>query len=427
MPILRRFVLFQCALLAATAAPADVGAPVTVSPGGTEAQLAVAAECPTFSWSIPARSGSEREMEIAIYALEENGALAAQPTLAATLPAGSSSWTPSVDRCLPAGRYAWTLRERGGAAHRTAWAAPRFFAVERPPASDLESAVETVLERWLAEGRIGANTGKPRQRTVPSHTGSPDQGPRLVGGSAVYDPPDCTGPQMFTDVPNADPRCQFIEQIATDGISTGCTVAGTGGPFCPDDPVTRGQLAALLVRAMRGSVSWDPEPDITRAISVPLAAFMDCEAPGGYLDHVNEATGSVPHFLHTGDTHGPVIEFDADLGETDANHTICTRLVVPPDYLAGSDLTFTALADVISPGGNTETLSIGITRTNGSISGCAIFLSSVGITAYTCSLDGSGFAPGMGFNFHITPGTAFGAMDDGVQIHAVELRYTSVQ
>ena len=37
-----------------------------------------------------------------------------------------------------------------------------------------------------------------------------------------------------------------IETLYDHGITSGCTV----DKFCPDDPVTRGQMAAFLVRAL---------------------------------------------------------------------------------------------------------------------------------------------------------------------------------
>ncbi|MGH2669309.1 MAG: S-layer homology domain-containing protein, partial [bacterium] len=56
-------------------------------------------------------------------------------------------------------------------------------------------------------------------------------------------PPLATG--LFTDVPLDSPFAPFIEQLARDGITGGC------GPtrFCPDQIVTREQMAVFLVRA----------------------------------------------------------------------------------------------------------------------------------------------------------------------------------
>ena len=66
---------------------------------------------------------------------------------------------------------------------------------------------------------------------------------RAVHG-AGFEPPPATG-TMFIDVPPFHPFAAFIEQLARDGITSGCT------PFryCPDAPVTRGEMAVFLVRA----------------------------------------------------------------------------------------------------------------------------------------------------------------------------------
>jgi hypothetical protein len=70
-------------------------------------------------------------------------------------------------------------------------------------------------------------------------------------------PPACTG-TVFTDVPCAggafDP---WIEELAGLGVTGGCG----GGAYCPDDPVTRAQMAAFLLKTKNGS-SYDP-PDCT--------------------------------------------------------------------------------------------------------------------------------------------------------------------
>jgi hypothetical protein len=44
----------------------------------------------------------------------------------------------------------------------------------------------------------------------------------------------------------ANPFAPFIEQLAAEGITAGCSVSPP--LYCPDDPVTRAQMAILLVR-----------------------------------------------------------------------------------------------------------------------------------------------------------------------------------
>jgi hypothetical protein len=64
-------------------------------------------------------------------------------------------------------------------------------------------------------------------------------------GSA-YVPPTCTG--LYTDVPCPSPFADWIEQLATEGVTTGCG----GGNYCPDATVTRAQMAVFLLKTSQG-------------------------------------------------------------------------------------------------------------------------------------------------------------------------------
>jgi hypothetical protein len=50
----------------------------------------------------------------------------------------------------------------------------------------------------------------------------------------------------FNDVPTTHPFFQFIEALAASGITAGCG----NGNFCPDAPLTRGQMAVFLGKAL---------------------------------------------------------------------------------------------------------------------------------------------------------------------------------
>jgi hypothetical protein len=50
----------------------------------------------------------------------------------------------------------------------------------------------------------------------------------------------------FNDVPVGNPYFQFVEALAASGVSAGC---GSGN-YCPDAPVTRGQMAVFLAKAL---------------------------------------------------------------------------------------------------------------------------------------------------------------------------------
>ncbi len=50
----------------------------------------------------------------------------------------------------------------------------------------------------------------------------------------------------FADVPTGHPQFQFIEALAKSGITGGCG----GGNFCPNSPLTRGQMAVFLAKGL---------------------------------------------------------------------------------------------------------------------------------------------------------------------------------
>lgn len=62
---------------------------------------------------------------------------------------------------------------------------------------------------------------------------------------ANYQPPAAIG--VFADVPANYWAAPWIEQLAQEGISSGCSV--TPKQYCPTSPITRDQMAVFLVRA----------------------------------------------------------------------------------------------------------------------------------------------------------------------------------
>jgi hypothetical protein len=76
---------------------------------------------------------------------------------------------------------------------------------------------------------------------------------RGMNGSS-YTPPAATG-TVFGDVPVSYWSASWIEKLYADGITGGCG----GGNYCPDQPVSRAQMAVFLLRAKHGS-SYTPPP-----------------------------------------------------------------------------------------------------------------------------------------------------------------------
>ena len=75
----------------------------------------------------------------------------------------------------------------------------------------------------------------------------------INGGNFV--PPPATG-NVFNDVSAASFGAAFIEQFFLDGITSGCG----NNNYCPDDSVTRAQMAVFLLRAKHGAAFTPPSP-----------------------------------------------------------------------------------------------------------------------------------------------------------------------
>ncbi len=72
---------------------------------------------------------------------------------------------------------------------------------------------------------------------------------------SYYTPPPAVG--VFTDVPPEDPFAPWIEELAARGVTSGCGE----GKFCPDAPVTRAQMAAFLLVTLEGAL-YTPPPAV---------------------------------------------------------------------------------------------------------------------------------------------------------------------
>jgi parallel beta-helix repeat protein len=83
-----------------------------------------------------------------------------------------------------------------------------------------------------------------------------------------YLPPPASG-TVFSDVPLGSFAADWIEQLAEDGITSGCGA----GKYCPNNPVTREQMAVFLLRAKHGS-SYVPPPATGDFTDVPITSVF---------------------------------------------------------------------------------------------------------------------------------------------------------
>ena len=95
-------------------------------------------------------------------------------------------------------------------------------------------------------------------------------------------PPPSTA--SFNDVPQGHPFFQSVEALKASGITGGCSASPPR--FCPDNPLTRGQMAVFLSKAL--GLNWPAEAGTTYTVTtVPATAFYpasNSEGGRGYYD-----------------------------------------------------------------------------------------------------------------------------------------------
>ena len=70
---------------------------------------------------------------------------------------------------------------------------------------------------------------------------------------SLFVPAPATG-TAFPDVPASNPFAPWIEELVREGITAGCG----SGLYCPDNPVTRQQMAVFLLKTLEGSTYVPP-------------------------------------------------------------------------------------------------------------------------------------------------------------------------
>ncbi len=92
----------------------------------------------------------------------------------------------------------------------------------------------------------------------------------LKGRFGAFHAPPAAAGGIFADVQPGDFAADWIEELAALGITSGC---GSGN-FCPNDPVTRAQMAVFLLKTLLGS-TYAPPPAQGIFADVPIGTFAD--------------------------------------------------------------------------------------------------------------------------------------------------------
>ena len=170
---------------------------------------------------------------------------------------------------LPAGSANDVVVTNSDGTHGTL--ATAFIAdfLDVPPSHQFHDFVTAVVSNGIAAGTGGGNYG------VEAATLRKQMAVFMLKAKhgLCYPATGCSG--VFTDVPCTSPFAPWIELLAAEGITGGCG----GGNYCPDNPVTRAQMAAFLLKAEHGA-SYTPPPC--------TGAFGDVACPSLFADWIEQ-------------------------------------------------------------------------------------------------------------------------------------------
>ena len=138
-----------------------------------------------------------------------------------------------------------------------------------PPANQFYSNVTVLVSNAITAGVGGGLYG------VDSNTLRQQMAVFLLKGKhgLCYTPPPCVG--TFPDVPCPSTFANWIEALATEGITGGCG----GGNYCPQNPVRRDQMAVFLLKAEHGSSYVPP---------TCVGTFPDVPCPSQFADWIEQ-------------------------------------------------------------------------------------------------------------------------------------------
>jgi hypothetical protein len=112
---------------------------------------------------------------------------------------------------------------------------------------------------WITLRTIsGAGSSAVGISVLPNNTGQSRTGNLLIAGTLVHVSEGAT-PQVFGDVLPSAYYFDAVNLLYSHGITTGCA-QGANLLYCPDDPATRDQMAVFLVRAIYGGDNFNYSP-----------------------------------------------------------------------------------------------------------------------------------------------------------------------
>ena len=164
----------------------------------------------------------------------------------------------------------------------------RGYTFQPPAAANVFHDVErtTVEAAWIEQMyRDGVTRGVTSTLFAPDIAVTREQIATFVARALYGKDFQRAGTSRFKDVTNPY-FIGYIEQLAEDGIMTGCTET----QFCPHDKVTRAELATVLVRAsMRGAAPPQGTSRFLDAVDHPAESYIEHAVASGLVEGCDKA------------------------------------------------------------------------------------------------------------------------------------------
>jgi SpoIID/LytB domain protein len=171
-----------------------------------------------------------------------------------------------------------------------------------PPFTDDDGSVHETAIMWIAQSGITKGCNAAGTRFCPGEAVTRGQMAAFLGRALHLKP----GAVTFSDVPESHTFRRDISALAAAGITRGCNSAQTR--FCPQDVVTRGQMAAFLARALKlpaGTATFADVPtgapfvrDISALASAGITAGCNPPSNTKFCPHDPVTRAQMATFLH---------------------------------------------------------------------------------------------------------------------------------
>jgi hypothetical protein len=177
-----------------------------------------------------------------------------------------------------------------------------------PPSNGFFDFINTMYERGITAGCAAS----PLQYCPNSTTTRAEMAVFIITGIEGGETFSYTTTPYFTDVPSTDPFFKFVQKMKDLGITSGCSAT----MYCPNDPVTRGEMAVFIILGRYGTIDFSALPGYSATQifsdvppSSPFYAFIQEMAEAGitggcgsgmYCPNASLTRGQMAVFMVTG-------------------------------------------------------------------------------------------------------------------------------